>query len=88
MRVLIVEDNRMLRQELRALLEHTVGMEVVGTAQDGEAAVRLAPEFTPDVVVMDISLPGISGVEATRRIVRQTPKPRLSRGLHTPIGAS
>src|SRR5438477_6690648 len=66
-RVLLVDDHQLLRQAVRQALEHA-GMEVVAEAGDGSEAVRLARELTPDVVVMDVSMPILDGVEATRRI--------------------
>ena len=66
-RVLLVEDNEDDRRLVRELLE-TEGIQVVGEAPDGAAGVSLALELEPDVVLMDLRLPGISGLEATRRI--------------------
>ena len=66
-RVLIVDDHQLLRQAVRRALEDA-GMDVVAEAGDGSEAVRLAAEITPDVVVMDVSMPVLDGVEATRRI--------------------
>lgn len=67
-RILLADDHAMLRAGLRALLEAEDGLEVVGEAGTGEEAVELAQELAPDVVVMDLSMPGIGGLEATRRI--------------------
>ena len=67
-RVLIAEDQALLRTTLAALLEAEPGMSVVGLAEDGARAVTLATELRPDVVVMDIQMPGLTGIEATRRI--------------------
>ena len=67
-RILLADDHAMLRAGLRALLEAEDGLEVVGEAGTGEEAVELAQELEPDVVVMDLSMPGIGGLEATRRI--------------------
>ncbi len=67
-RILLADDHAMLRAGLRALLEAEDGLEVVGEAGTGEEAVELAQEIAPDVVVMDLSMPGIGGLEATRRI--------------------
>jgi DNA-binding NarL/FixJ family response regulator len=66
-RVLLVEDHTIVRQGLRALL-HTREIDVIGEAADGTTAVRLAAELKPDVVVMDLSLPGLHGTEAIRRV--------------------
>ena len=67
-RILIAEDQALLRTTLAALLEAEPGMSVVGLAEDGARAVTLAAELRPDVVLMDIQMPGLTGIEATRRI--------------------
>jgi DNA-binding NarL/FixJ family response regulator len=67
-RVLIVDDHAAVRSLLRLLLEEHEDLEIVGEAMDGEEAVALADAYRPDVVLMDIHLPRLNGVEATRRI--------------------
>ena len=67
-RVLIAEDQALLRTTLAALLQAEPGMSVVGLAEDGARAVALAAELRPDVVLMDIQMPGLTGIEATSRI--------------------
>lgn len=67
-RVLLVDDQAMVRQGLRLLLE-LGGLEVVGECEDGETAVAAARDLVPDLVLMDLRMPGIGGVEATRQIV-------------------
>lgn len=68
-RILLVDDHALLRAGLRALLEETPEIEVLGEAASGEEAVSKVAELRPDVVLMDLTMPGIGGLEATRRIV-------------------
>ncbi|MRH29566.1 response regulator [Microbacterium sp. SYP-A9085] len=68
-RVLIADDQQLVRTGFRLILEMEPGMEVVGEADDGAVCVRLARERRPDVVLMDIRMPGVDGIEATRRLV-------------------
>jgi DNA-binding NarL/FixJ family response regulator len=67
-RLLIVDDQRLMREGLRTLLEFEHGFEVVGEAADGQSALDAYAELLPDVVLMDIRMPGMDGVEATRRL--------------------
>src|SRR5687767_8897395 len=67
-RILLIDDHAMLRAGLRALLDAEPGMEVVGEAGTGEDGIAMTERLQPDVVVMDLSMPGIGGLEATRRI--------------------
>ncbi|MDI6451848.1 response regulator transcription factor [Anaerobaca lacustris] len=69
MRILIVDDHGIVREGLRSLLERNSDMEIIGEAEDGLAAVRLAKELKPDIVIMDITLPWLNGIEATRQIL-------------------
>lgn len=68
MRVLLVDDHTLFRQGLRTLLEKQGDVDVVGEAEDGRAGVKLTEELHPDVVVMDIAMKGLNGIEATRQI--------------------
>jgi DNA-binding NarL/FixJ family response regulator len=70
--VLIVDDQEPFRLAARMVVEATDGFEVVGEAETGEDGVRLAQELNPDLVLMDVNLPGINGLEATRQILETT----------------
>jgi two-component system, NarL family, response regulator LiaR len=76
-RVLIADDHAVVRQGLRTFLELQDDIEVVGDAGDGEEAVDAALEGRPDVVLMDLVMPGLDGIEATRRILRERPATRV-----------
>ena len=73
-RVVIVDDHPMLREGTRALLEKTVDIEVVGTAGRGTEALRVVAELKPDVLILDVRLPDVSGVEVTRRVREAFPE--------------
>jgi two-component system response regulator NreC len=76
-RVMVVDDHGILRAGLVALLSAEPGFEVVGEAADGQEAIRLARLLRPDVVLMDISMPGESGIETARRLTRLEPGMRI-----------
>ena len=76
-RVLVADDEPLIRAGLRMILEEVDDLEVVGEAADGGAAVRLASSLAPDVVVMDVRMPGVDGIEATARLVARDPSARI-----------
>jgi DNA-binding NarL/FixJ family response regulator len=76
-RLLIVDDQRLMRDGLRTLLELEGGVEIVGEAANGQDALGVYAELKPDVVLMDIRMPGMDGVEATRRLCTRWPEARV-----------
>lgn len=76
-RVLVVDDHDLFRTGLASLLSSEEGIEVVAQASGGRAAVRLADELRPEVVIMDVRMPDLSGVDATREIVEANPETRV-----------
>lgn len=76
-RVLLADDHDVVRRGLKDLLDGNDGFEVVGAAADGEEAVALAGEHRPDVVLMDLSMPRVDGIEATRRLLAERPESRV-----------
>src|ERR687894_1394126 len=70
-RVLLVDDQALVRAGFRMILKGEKGIEVVGEASDGAEAIALARELSPDVVLMDVRMPGVDGIEATRRILER-----------------
>jgi len=76
-RVLLVDDQRLMREGLRILLEMEEDLEIVGEAGDGEAALAAYAELRPDVVLMDVQMPGMDGVEATWRLRERWPEAKV-----------
>ena len=72
-RLLLIDDHKMFRDGLRPLLQTEMDLEVIGEASDGLAAVEMAVKLAPDLIIMDISMPNLNGIEATRKILREVP---------------
>ncbi|HEU5280838.1 MAG TPA: UvrY/SirA/GacA family response regulator transcription factor [Gammaproteobacteria bacterium] len=76
-KVLLVDDHELVRLGIKRLLQDVHGFKVVGEASSGEDAVLLAKELMPDVIVMDVQMPGIGGLEATRKMLRHNPDVKI-----------
>lgn len=76
-RILVVDDQQLVRMGLRMLFEQAQDIEILGEADNGAEAVRLAEHLTPDVVLMDLRMPGMDGITATRRILTARPATRV-----------
>ena len=76
-RVLLADDHAILRSGIRALLEDEPDLEVVGEAEDGHEVIRMAAELEPDIVLIDIAMPRLNGLEATRRIMQANPQAKI-----------
>jgi two-component system, NarL family, response regulator NreC len=77
LKILLADDHKMMREGLRSLLEKHQGVEVVAEADNGRAAVELAKETSPDLIIMDINMPDLNGIEATRRILKESPRTKI-----------
>jgi NarL family two-component system response regulator LiaR len=75
--VLIVDDHDIVRQGVRAFLEAQPDLQIIGEAASGEEAIRQVQEHIPDVVLMDLVMPGMNGVEATRQVKRVSPRTQV-----------
>jgi len=76
-RIVLADDHRLMREGLKTLISGESDLEVVGEAEDGRSAVSLALELLPDVVIMDVAMPHLNGIEATRQILKQAPSVRI-----------
>jgi DNA-binding NarL/FixJ family response regulator len=77
MKVLIVDDHGIVRQGLKALIKKRRGVKVVGEAEDGHAAIEMAIRLSPDIVIMDVMMPNLNGVDATRIITKKCPDTKV-----------
>ncbi len=83
-RILIADDHKIMREGLRALIDKEIGMEIIGEAKDGQTTVKLARKLTPSIIVMDIGMPELNGIECTRQILSDNPKAKvLALSMHS-----
>ena len=76
-RLLLVDDHEVVRKNLREIIEFKTDCVIVGEAVDGLQAVVLAKKFTPDIAVVDISMPGLDGLDAARQILKESPQTKI-----------
>ena len=76
-RILLADDHKIVREGLRNLIEKQPNMEVAGEAENGRIAVRLVQELLPDIVIMDVAMPDLNGIEATRQILAKRPRVKV-----------
>ena len=76
-RILIVDDHQLFRDGLKALLSSAADIEVTGEAATGEEAIRMATSHPPDLILMDLQMPGVNGIQATRRIIQELPQVKV-----------
>jgi DNA-binding NarL/FixJ family response regulator len=76
-KILLADDHHIIRQGIRALLEAQKDFEIVAEADDGRTAVKLVRQHNPDVIIMDVSMPDLNGIDATRQILRETDKAKV-----------
>jgi DNA-binding NarL/FixJ family response regulator len=76
-KILLVDDHKMFRDGLRNLISREMGLEPIGEAKDGDEAIVMALKYSPDVMVMDLSMPGLNGLEATRKILEIRPQTKI-----------
>ncbi|MBN1974760.1 MAG: response regulator transcription factor [Sedimentisphaerales bacterium] len=77
MRILIADDHGIVREGLKSLIDKQASMEVIAEAEDGLAAVHLTKKLSPDIVIMDVSMPNLNGIEAAREILRNKPNTKI-----------
>ena len=77
MKILIADDHGIVREGLKSLINKQSDMKVIGEAEDGQMAIQLAKKLTPDIVIMDVSMPNLNGIEATREILAYKPGTKI-----------
>jgi len=86
LKILLADDHRLMRQGLRELISKHIGFEIVGETEDGAQTVRQASKLLPDVIVMDLTMPGLNGIEATRQVLAANPKTKiLALSMHSDV---
>ena len=76
-RLMIADDHKLFREGIKALLAVTEDIEIVGEAEDGDSALQISQELQPDVILMDINMPGLNGIQATEKILEKQPLTRI-----------
>ena len=76
-RIILADDHLLIRASLKSLMAEFTGVEVVGEAGDGREAIELIAKHQPNLAIMDITMPGLNGLEATRRVVKEHPQVRV-----------
>lgn len=76
-KIILVDDHKLLRDGLRNIIEQKSNMHVIGEASDGREAIKICSKILPDVVVIDVAMPGLNGVEATKQIMKECPKIKI-----------
>jgi DNA-binding NarL/FixJ family response regulator len=76
-KIVLVDDHKLLRDGLRNIIEQRSNMHIIGEASDGREAIRICPKLLPNVVVMDVAMPGLNGIEATRQIHKNNPEIKI-----------
>ncbi|QXP65399.1 response regulator transcription factor [Polaribacter sp. HaHaR_3_91] len=77
MKIVLVDDHKLLRDGLRNIIEQRSNMHIIGEASDGREAIKICPKLLPNVVVMDVAMPGLNGIEATRQIHKNNPEIKI-----------
>lgn len=77
LKILIADDHKIVRQGLRSLIEKSKGAEIIGEADNGEEVIKMAKKTTPDIIIMDISMPKLNGITATKQILKANSKTKI-----------